>query len=297
MLFSATTVILPELDLQEACAVLQRLGYKGVELRARRIPDQARGGTYSFWGNHKNDLTPERFLKEARSIRKLCDDHDLHLVGLAPMARADQLDEIKLLADGAAEAQFGGPSGSVMVSRNPITIRIGPPKGYDGSVSYPVLYQEAVDAYGKALEITRERRVKMIVEIHCGTIMVSASLAYRIVSHFNPQEMGVIYDSQNMVMDGYETPKLAVELLGPYLCHAHIGGRRPVPAGKDAQGTALWKWESCALGDGLLSMPTIFEALKAVQFSGFCSLEDFRVGAAEAKLKEAMDYLKAIGVA
>ena len=297
MFFSATTVMMPEFDLKETCVVLKRLGFQGVEWRTRRIPDNKSNEPYSFWGNHKNDLTPERFLKEAKSIRKLCDDHNLRLVGLAPQAHADQLDEVRLLADGAAEAQFCGPSGSVMVSRNPIMVRVGAPRGYDGSVPYPVLYQEAVDAYGKALDITRERHVKMIIEIHGGTLMVSASLAHRIVSHFDPKDIGVIYDPQNMVMDGYETPKMAMELLGSYLCHAHIGARRPVPAGKDDKGTALWKWESCALSEGLLSLPSIFAALKAVNYNGFCSIEDFRTGSAEVKLKESMDYMKAIGVA
>ncbi|MCW8133135.1 MAG: sugar phosphate isomerase/epimerase [Planctomycetota bacterium] len=297
MHFSVTTVMIPEHDQAETVALLQRLGYQGVEWRARRIPDSARSQPYSFWGNHKNDLTPERFLKDARTIRKLCDDHGLKLVALAPQARADQLDEVKLLADGAAEAMFCGPSGSAMVSAQPILVRIGAPRGYDGTVPYPTLYQEAVEAYGKALEITRERHVKTIVEIHGGTIMVSASLAYRIVSNFDPKDIGVIYDVNNMAKDGYETSKMALELLGPYLAHVHLGGQRPVPGDRDAGGTLRWKWEGCALADGLLHVPSIYENLKAVGFRGFTSIEDFRPGAAEAKLKESMDYLKAVGLA
>jgi sugar phosphate isomerase/epimerase len=127
--------------------------------------------------------------------------------------------------------------------------------------------------------------------------MVSTSLVHRIVSHFDPKDIGAIYDVNNMARDGYETSKMALELLGPYLAHAHIGGQRPKPGERDANGTIKWSFEGCPLAEGLLHMPTIFENLRAVSYQGFLSIEDFRQGAAETKLKETMDYLKAIGAA
>ena len=295
MPLSATTVMIPELDLRETVELLARLGFHGVEWRTRRIPDSKRNEPFSFWGNHKNDLTPERFLKEAHAIRKLCDDQNLRIVALAPQARADQLDEVKLLADAAAECSFCGPTGSAAVSGQSVMVRIGAPSGYDGSVPYPALYQQAVDAYGKALEITRARRVKILMEIHGGTIMVSASLAQRILANFDPKEIGAIYDPQNMVMDGFETPQMGMELLGPYLAHAHIGARRPLASVPDAQGDVKWTWEGCPLGAGLLNMAALFKAFRAVGYRGYYSLEDFRPGPAEPKLRESLEYLKRIG--
>lgn len=296
MRLSVTTVMIPELDLRETVALLQRLGFQGAEWRVRRIPPDKRTAPWSFWGNHKNDLTPERFLQEAREIRKLCDDHGLKLVALAPQVRADQPDELKLLADGAAEAAFCGPTGTAIASGTPVMIRIAAPRDYDGRIPYPDLYDEAVEAFGKAIEITRSRRVKTVVEIHNGTIVPSASLAHRLISHFDPKDIGAIYDVNNLAADGYETPKLALELLGPYLAHVHLGGRKPVPGVPDARGTVAWKFEGCPLAEARLPLPEIFTLLKARGYQGFLSLEDFRPGPAEPKLVESLAYLKALGV-
>jgi sugar phosphate isomerase/epimerase len=288
MKISATTVMIPEYDLRETAALLSKLGFHGVEWRVRRIPAEQLGKPFSFWGNHKNDLTPERFLKEAKEIRKLCDDHNLQLVALAPAVAADKLDEVKLIADAAAGATNG--------EQFRVMVRIGAPKGYNGTIPYPVLYEEAVDAYGKALEVTKSRGVKMALEIHGGTIMVSASLVHRIVSHFSPEHIGAIYDVNNQVRDGYETPKLAMELLGKYLAHVHLGAHRPMPGPRDDKGAVAWKWEPCPLDEGLWHMPTLFATLKAVGYNGFVSIEDFRQGKAEEKLLEASGILKRFGV-
>jgi sugar phosphate isomerase/epimerase len=280
--------MIPECDLNETVELVSKLGFHGIEWRTRRISPDALGKPFSFWGNHKNDLTPERFLKEAKSIRKLCDSNGLKLLALAPQARADQLDEVKLLADGAAEAS-NGEKFSVMV-------RIGAPRGYDGSVPYPVLYEEAVQMYGQALEVTRSRGVKMVLEIHGGTIMVSASLVHRIVSHFSPEHIGAIYDINNQVRDGYETPRLAMELLGPYLAHVHMAAHRPLPGATGADGSVAWKWEPCRLDEGLWHVPTFLSTLKAVEYTGHISLEDFRPGKAADKLSESIAILKRFGV-
>ena len=44
----------------------------------------------------------------------------------------------------------------------------------------------------QALEITKAHGLKVFLEMHGGTIHPSASLAYRIVSNFEPQDIGVI---------------------------------------------------------------------------------------------------------
>ncbi|MCX7806866.1 MAG: sugar phosphate isomerase/epimerase, partial [Planctomycetota bacterium] len=176
----ATTVMIPECDLVETCRLLSRYGYQGVEWRVRRMPESARNAAeYSPWGKVRNDLTPERFLKEAKEIRRICADHGLEIAALAPQARADQLDEVRLLVDGAAAVAGGG--------RKPPLVRIGAPRGYDRKVNYNVLYEEAVEAYGKTLEISRAAGVRIVMEIHGGTIMLSPLLAHRIASRFDPK--------------------------------------------------------------------------------------------------------------
>jgi len=281
MRYSATSVMLPQLTMEEQAALLQRLGFDGIEWRVRRVSEEARRQGFSEWGAHKNDLTPENFAAKAPKMKQVASDHGLAIVGIASNAPATDLGQVKLLAEGAAAC--GAPF-----------IRIGCPRRYDGSVDYNVLYQEAVEAYGKALDAVQPFGVKAALEIHGGTIHVSASLAHRIVSHWPPDRVCVIFDPNNMVHDGFETTELALELLGPYVGHVHVGGHRPVAKGVDDLGTRQWEWEGVPLAEGLYNHPRLLKKLNAINYQHFISIEDFRALPPEEKLKEGIEYLRAI---
>jgi sugar phosphate isomerase/epimerase len=102
MKYSVTTVLLPEYSLEEAAELLSRVGYDGVEWRVRRIPAEQRDKPYSMWGNHKNDLTPDVLAKEGERVRRVSADHGLAISALASNASCTDLNEVKLLAEGAA---------------------------------------------------------------------------------------------------------------------------------------------------------------------------------------------------
>lgn len=281
MKYSVTTVSLPELALVEQAALLRRLGYDGMELRVRRVTDEQRQRPPSSWGYHVNDVTPENFRSKAPEIRRVLGDHGLALAGLASNAACTDLEQVKLLLDGAVEAQAP-------------FVRVGAAAGYDGSRPYREVYGETVAGYARVLGLTKGSGVKIVLEIHGGTIHPSASLAYRIVSHFDPQAVGVIYDPQNMVRDGFETTALAIDLLGEYVAHCHVGAHRPSPGEADGHGTTTWKWEGCRMSEGLYDFPTMLRCLKAVDYPHFISLEDFRAGPLEEKLADAIAYLRAV---
>jgi len=281
MRYSATSVMLPELTIEEQAALLQKLEYDGVEWRVRRVSEETRKRPLSEWGAHKNDLTPESFASNGERMKKVAADHGLSIAGIASNPDASDIEQVKLLAEGAQVC--GAPF-----------IRVGCPRRYDGSVPYPVLYNGAVDAFGKMLDAIAGCKVKVALEIHGGTIHPSASLAYRIVSHWPPDRICVIYDPQNMVADGYETTELALELLDEYVGHIHAGGHRPEAKGKDETGTAQWEWPGVPMQDGLYSYPRMLRKLKAMGYAGFISVEDFRSLPVEQKLKEAIGYLRAV---
>ena len=289
MRYSATSVMLPELTMEEQAELLQRLGFDGIEWRVRRVPESQRGKGFSEWGEHKNDLTPENFAANAPKMKQVAADHGLAIAGIASNAPATDLEQVKLLAEGAAACATGA-SGAPFV-------RIGCPRGYDGSVDYNALYDEAVKAYGKALGAIKPFGVKAALEIHGGTIHVSASLAHRIVSNWPPDRVCVIFDANNMIRDGFETTELALELLGPYVGHIHVGGHRPVSKGVDGLGTRQWEWESVPLAEGLYDYPRLLKKLKAMGYAGFISIEDFRGVPAEEKLKEDIGYLRELRAA
>jgi sugar phosphate isomerase/epimerase len=281
MKYSVTSVILPDLDLAETCQLLRKLGYDGLELRVRYTRPDAVGKGYSYWGAHKTDLSPANLAQRAGEVARIAADHGIEIAAIASNLRANEYDEIARLADGVARL-------------GTIPLRLGAPRGYDRTVPYRTLYEEAVEAYGKALDVLRPYGLKTLIEIHGGTIMVSASLAHRIAANFGPDEMGVIYDMNNMAKDGYETSRIGMELLGPYLAHCHAGGWRPVAKGRSEDGTLQWDYEGCDLSDSILDIPQFIADLQAVDYRGFISIEDFRSISHEEKLGRQIAYLRAI---
>ena len=165
-------------------------------------------------------------------------------------------------------------------------VRVGAPR-YDGTRNYNELYEETVENVRKIEGIAREEGVTALLEIHMGNIMPSAGLAHRIVSNFDPEHVGVIYDPGNMVYEGYEQWKMGMELLGHYLRHVHVKNSawRMDAAGK-------WKAESAKLGEGIVDWRQVVSCLRAVGYDGYLSLEDFSKLDTATKLKQDLKFLK-----
>lgn len=280
MRYSITTVALPHLTLREMVQLASGLGYHGLELRVRRIPPPAAGQPFSFWGNHKEDLSPDTFVERAPEIRRAIGDAGLAIPALASNATAAELDDLKRLAEGAAIV--GCP-----------LVRIGAPRRYDGSAPYRAVFDETVDAFREALRAVASFGVRGLLEIHGGTIAVSAGLALRVVERFSPSAIGVVYDSNNMVREGFEGMRLGLDVLGPYLAHVHVGGHAPEPGERDASGTLRWSWRARDLPDGLIETPSLLEELHRVGYQGFITVEDFRTNlSAEQKFDRTIRYLR-----
>jgi len=277
--FAATSVFLPHLTLSETAKTLRQHGYDGVELRVRPYAGDPTA-TPSGWGRHITDVSPTNVKARANEIRDAFGAEGIALSAFASNAYAGDLETVKLLAEGAAAC--GCPA-----------IRLTA-KGFDTKISYQEGFGTCVQAYAQALAITRDYGVKVLVELHGGTYFVSASLAYRLLSHFSPREIGAIYDPQNMVMDGYETTPLALDLLGDYVAHAHVGARRPVVGAPDAKGHAEVKWEPCRIGEGLYDHRRLLAELHRRGYQHFVALEDFDAARSpEQRLAEGIAYLHA----
>ncbi len=98
------------------------------------------------------------------------------------------------------------------------------------------------------------------------TLCPSASLAHRLVSYFDPETIGVIYDPGNMVHEGFEDYRIGLELLGPYLAHVHLKNAAfSWPEGDGGVWTPRW----APLEDGVVNLPQLFNALHAVDYAGW----------------------------
>ncbi len=283
--FSVTHVMLPQYDIEETCKLLSELGFDGVEWRVFDNPEEDfRKGAWKFWGAYKANITPANLKQRAKEIRKICNDFGLAIPALATYVRANELEKLKNLAE--AVASLGSPLPAM---------RVNAPRNYDGKTNYNELFKEAVDCYGKAIDVLKDYNIRALIETHNHTIFVSASLAHRLCSNFPPERIGVIYDIQNMIMDGYETPRLAMELLGPYFQHCHIGGHRPVLVMDEQSKKRKWQWERCDLSEGFLDVPSLLSDMMAVKYDKFLSIEDFRADVESRELlANQIAYLKNI---
>lgn len=101
-------------------------------------------------------------------------------------------------------------------------MRLQGPRPSAHTASYAHLFEGFAELVASGAEYGRTRGVAIAVELHHHTIIPSVGLALPLVRRFPPGEVGVIYDVGNLVHEGYENHRIALELLGPYLRHVHL---------------------------------------------------------------------------
>jgi sugar phosphate isomerase/epimerase len=170
-------------------------------------------------------------------------------------------------------------------------VRIGAPR-HDRTRPYWPQFLSARAQYAALVETARTFGVKVLYEIHVGTVAVSCSRAIALLRDLDPDHIGAIYDVPNMLRVGLEDSRMGMELLGPYLAHCHIGNGTPVAEGGNGTGGTKWRWEFSDLRKGIADIPQIVQDFKDVGYAGYLSLEDFGPGDDEAKLREQTAYLR-----
>lgn len=277
--YSVFTVMMPELGIPESAALLKSLGYDGVEWRVHSVPSPFPEKP-DFWRGNRATIDIETIVKCAPEIRRITEDAGLQIVGLGTYLGYKLLDDVAKCMEAARLMDC--PS-----------IRVSPPN-YDGSVNYNDLYEEALDGYAQVENLAREFGVRANIEIHHGNMCPSASLTYRLVSNFDPDFIGVIFDPGNMVCEGHENWLLGLELLGPYLAHVHVKNAAWGETGVSENGEKLWKSRMAAMTEGIVNWTDIVLGLDKVGYRGWLSFEDFGPGETETKLSDDIGYMKAL---
>jgi sugar phosphate isomerase/epimerase len=248
------TVGLPDMTPEEAVRELKDAGYDGVEWRVTRVPEEARGEEFSFWGNNLCTLAPTE--EEAHRARRISEEAGLEIAGLGTY-----------VAVGDLEAADEAMRFAVTAGASQIRVGAGAPDGR----SYHELFASAREFLAGVEELVRSHGVKALIEVHHRTICPSASLAHRLVSAFDPDVVGVILDPGNMAQEGFENYRIGAELLGPYLAHVHIKNS----AFERPAGGGVWEPRWAPLEDGVVDFGLVFEALEHVGYDGWLVMEDF----------------------
>jgi len=261
MKLSIFTVIMPEFTIEETARELGKIGYDGVEWRVNTIPRESPKEGVSYWGYNRSTIDPDEMESKAKWVREVSEKERLEISCLATYMRVDEAEKVAKVM-GAASV-MGCPR-----------VRVNVPR-YDGTINYNALYKETVENLKKIEKLAREHGVKAVIEMHMGNIMPSAGLAYRIVSNFKPEHVGVIYDPGNMMYEGFESWQMGLELLGPYVAHVHVKNAIWRPVKGEPDGTIVWKATSAPLKNGMVNWREVVEALKRVGYRGYLSSEDF----------------------
>ncbi|MFQ6095715.1 MAG: sugar phosphate isomerase/epimerase family protein [Candidatus Bathyarchaeia archaeon] len=273
--YSVFTVMTPDLSLEEVAAALKSMGYDGVEWRVTVLPKKIE--KIDFWRGNKATVDASRLIEEAPRVRRLSHENGLAILALGTYLSAENRAEIE---DAMKAARIMGCS----------QIRVQVPR-YDGSKHYNDLLQETVKRFSDVEKLAKKYEVKANIEIHHRTICPSASSAYRIVSNFDPDHIGVIYDPGNMICEGYESWQMGLQILGPYLAHVHVKNAKwESSTEKSKSGRWLPVW--CGLSEGLVDWSEVLSALQKVGYDGWLSFEDFSEGDSLTKLKKNLEYMK-----
>jgi sugar phosphate isomerase/epimerase len=251
MKFSVFTASTPDWTPTEAASTLAQQGWDGVEWR---ITDQVDAPQPGFWtGNRATwPLTGlEAALPEIARVSA-----GLELSALGGYVRCGDHDNVERIL--AATAYLG--AGRVRVLMPAL-----------GTGRYRELLEAARADMRWVAERAAHHGVTALVELHHRTITASASAAMRVVEGLDPAAVGVIHDIGNLIIEGYEDPTAAFEMLGPYLAHVHVKN----VAWRRDDATATWHEEWAPLREGQADLGAYVAALRTYGYDGWITVEDF----------------------
>ncbi|MCP3027794.1 sugar phosphate isomerase/epimerase [Halobacillus sp. A5] len=262
MKFSVFTVMTPDLKPKELLTSLKDLGYDGVEWRYHPIPDEVKNKNPSYWGNNLATITPGSTSEQLEELKAWTTENGLETFSVTPYLKCGDIEGTERVLQNAQK--LGAD-----------VIRLGVPP-YDRTSNYHDLYNQALRYLSECEPLCRQYGVKGLVETHHETIAPSASLAYRLVSSFNSDHIGVLYDPGNMVIEGHENYRMGMELLGPYLAHVHAKNAVWQPERNGSGGeTVSWETRWSPVPEGIVNWKEVLKDLKAVGYDGYIGMEDF----------------------
>jgi sugar phosphate isomerase/epimerase len=257
--FSAST---PEWTPAETVEHLSAAGWDGVEWR---ITDQAESDAPGFWAGNRSGWPLTGLEDNLDAIRELTRGAGLQMSGIGGYVFCDDDENVDRML--RATAVLGAEQVRVVsLPLGDLAFMTREPSGRD----YRELLDRARAGYARAAERAADLGVKVLIELHHNTITSSASAAMRVIDGLDPAAIGVIHDLGNIVIEGWEQPRAALQMLGPYLAHVHV---KNVEWVRDADGS--WHTEWASLTDGVADLDAYFAALRSVGYDGWVTVEDF----------------------
>lgn len=262
MKYSLFTVSVPEMTPRQALAKMKEYGYDGVDWRVTAVPTDPAvlAEAPSYWRNNHCTIDVDKVEEQAEEIRAMTAEYGLEINALATYLNCSAPPE-KIESCMIAAKKMG--CGRIRVNAH----------RYEPEQNYTDLFAEDVAGFRRVEALAKKHGVKADFEMHMGLITPSASAARRLASYFDPRYIGVIYDTGNVIFEGFEEYKMAFEILGPYLDLVHIKNAKWVK--KNVNGVEKYMADWAPFTDGCADFARCFKALKAVGYDGYVTFEDF----------------------
>ena len=267
MKFGVFTVGMPEYTPEEGIKLLKELGYDGVEWRVTEIPKEKPVNVAHenrYWGDNKCTIDVNTVEQQAEYLAELSKKYGVECFALATYLRPAETERIESVL--RAAQIVGAPK-----------VRIFQ-EGYgssDGQKNYRLGMAECRAQLQKLEPLCKKYGVKVILEMHHGTLVSSPSAAYNLLCGLDPKYFGINIDPGNMVFEGFENYQKAFELLGKFIDHVHVKNAIRAEAGRDEYGSKIFKNVWAPLWDGSADLRELFRVLKKFGYEGTVSVEDF----------------------
>jgi len=172
-------------------------------------------------------------------------------------------------------------------------VRVSAPAYPSGPFDYEALLKRTIDRYAHVVSLAKPFNVKLVIETHAAGIASSPGLAWNIVRHFEPADVGVILDLPNFAIEGNLVPHVAVAVLGKWIDHVHVGGVRRATGSYDAHGFRRMVTQTCPLAESDLHILAWLDAIAAAGQRLTLVIEGYSDGiAGAARLKNAVESLR-----
>ena len=115
----------------------------------------------------------------------------------------------------------------------------------------------------------RQAGVKLLLELHWGTVMSSFTSAYLLTQDLDPDCIGITFDPANMLVEGKEDWEFGLKLIRPYVANVHV---------KNVAWTSTpkgWLWGWTTVMHGMVNWAEIISLLTQNQYQGDYAIEDF----------------------
>jgi inosose dehydratase len=136
------------------------------------------------------------------------------------------------------------------------------------------------DVLRRVAEQARDRGVRAVVHPHAGSHVEFADEIDRLMAETEPGELGLCLDTGHALYAG-DDPVACLRRHGPRVLHLHLKDvRAPALEESRQRGADFWTTMErgifCPLGSGLLDLAGLGEALEAVGYAGFATIEQDR---------------------